>query len=307
MKDLETLFAMVSKNRIYDSEIADPKAVISQLLSMDILSDRSIQVAIVHVLLRLLESNLLTDAVLLDISKYPGIYLGRADTIISARIEERFGFSPPRELVYHLRKCLQSHTIQKGEKAGISDTTFDLLISARKGKSADLHLRCDVCGYAFRECDVGETRLALIQDHRFALAQKYHPRREVDVFKPIGKTKLEVDHIVPEEGYGWTSNDNLQVTCQFCNQGRLIFRRSLEPLSTMAAGATSAYPTSRGSRITLQVIAVSAIDSADGICRYCNASKNEREMTVRLRPNSPSEFWCVPWNLDVLCYECIDI
>jgi hypothetical protein len=76
----------------------------------------------------------------------------------------------------------------------------------------------------------------------------------------------------------------------------------------MMAGALCAFPPNRTHRITRQVIVVSALRCAGFRCSRCLASANERELTAQLRADAglSSRMWCVPWNLDVTCYRCVN-
>jgi 5-methylcytosine-specific restriction endonuclease McrA len=264
------------------------------------------ELAIVHVVLRLLESFLLTDNELLEIARFPDIYLGSAEKVIASRLQNLFGFEPPSSLVRYLRKCLLSQVHGTGEKATITDSMFNSVLQRFRDEVSSSHLRCEVCGYHFRRIDVGDARAEMVLDLGLEFSRTQNLRRTQDVYKPSRFCKLTLDHVVPEEGFGWTSTENLQITCEFCNQGRLIFRRALEPLSTMAAGATSAFPESRPHRKTRQVIAVASIAYSNGNCTLCENNKSNSELTVRLKSNQASALWFSPWNLEVVCYGCYD-
>lgn len=283
------------------------QALLRFVAELDDVGVDKINLAVVHLLLRLVETYLLADAKVLDIARYRDAFLGRADQEIERRVQELVGTQPPAILVRHLRKCLFGDTAQSGRKAAISDSAINEVFQ----RVSDIHprkeVRCVICGYWFRQDDLGNIRQALATDAGLRLATEFDPGRLNDDMKPAAYSQLEIDHIVPEEGLGWTEIDNLQITCQFCNRGRLIFRRSLEPISTMIAGALSAFPETRGHRITRQVIVVAAIRSSGSTCTRCGATCTDRELTAQLRTdNRDNRMWCVPWNLEVLCYRCRD-
>ncbi len=297
--------ACVSTDDLDKSEL-NCEGVIAAIKAIPTLGGSEMELAIVHVTLRLLESFLLTDKELLEIARFPDIYLGSAERVIAIRLQNLFGFEPPSTLVSYLRKCLQSPVHGTGEKATITDSMFNSVLQRFRDEVSSSHLRCEVCGYHFRRNDVGEARAEMVRDLGLEFARTQNLRRTHDVYKPSDRCKLELDHVVPEEGFGWTSSENLQITCQFCNQGRLIFRRALEPLSTMAAGATSAFPESRPHRITRQVIAVASLAYSNGNCTLCENNKSNSELTVRLKTDKASALWFSPWNLEVVCYGCYD-
>ena len=227
--------------------------------------------------------------------------------MIRARVEEILGVSPPVTLVNHLRKCLTGHMARVGQKATITHWQVNELFRHVAISHPRQELRCAVCGYHFQLSDLGAARRELADEAGLLFAADFDPGRLNDDMKPQEYSRLEIDHIVPEEGLGWDSLDNLQITCQFCNFGRLIFRRPLEPVSTMMAGALSAFPPARTHRVTRQVIVVSALRNSGYRCSKCAVTNIERELTAQLRgEEETSRMWCVPWNLEVLCYRCRD-
>lgn len=263
---------------------------------------------IVLLLLRALETHLLADNELLAIARYPGRFLGAEDELITKRLHQLLGISPPKSAVTYFRKCLTGHSAQHGSKAPISLPTVERVFERAVAENGEKELRCEVCGYHFRRIDMGKDRQELVDDLGIALSKALHPKRRDDELKPTHKqkmTELQIDHLVPEEGFGWTDPDNLQVTCGFCNSGRLIFRRSYEPVSTMIAGSLSILPEGKEHRFLRQVIIVSQFLEKAGKCEVCDQTISGEELTVRLkRKSSGSEKWFVPWNLEVVCYSC---
>jgi hypothetical protein len=259
--------------------------------------------------LRLVESLLLTDEVILRVARQPYTYLGREREVISGRVAELFGVQAPVALTEFVFSCLSSSTVRTGAKARLSSATFQSVIRASIERHPRRELRCAICGYHFRSVDFGQDRRSVVTDLNAVLAVDLHPGRIADVDKPQAQngkswTECTIDHILPEAGFGWTSDDNLQVACHFCNAGRLIFRRPLEPFSTMVAMATTAYPESRPRTFGKSVVMVSAIGLARH-CSRCGRSTQDVELTVDLRdPADTRRWWYVVWNLDVLCYQC---
>ena len=80
--------------------------------------------------------------------------------------------------------------------------------------------------------------------------------------------------------------------------------RSLEPISLFSAGAFSIIPKQRPQTILRQTIVVATIRSSGSKCSKCGKNNQEEELTVETKENEASESWFVPWNLDVICYQC---
>lgn len=289
----------ISNEQLNINEILEAFATVDQLSNTDLCS------AITQVLLRTIETFLLADHRLLEISRYPSAYLGKADKIITERIEFILGVSPPKPLVNHIRKCLTGHIALNGNKGTISAQHVKSLFADVAKKHPRKEVRCSICGYHFQEKDVGSDRLAWAKSLGINFASSYDPGRLNDDLKSKAFSRLEVDHVVPEQGLGWTELDNFQFACQFCNNGRLIFRRPLEAVSTMIAGAMCAFPPTRPHQITRQVIMVSAIGNANYRCSTCGIDKSDAELTAQVKSGiDDNRMWFVPWNLEVTCYRC---
>ena len=262
--------------------------------------------SILHVLLRALETYLLADDQLLNVARFKDLLLGTADEYISRRVAEILGVQPSAEVVTYLRQCLTSRAASdaRGEKVGVIGFVEQHVLERALGEHPRRELRCAVCGYHFLEEDTG-SRTDFLRERGAVFARTREPGRLEDFLKPRAYTQLELDHIVPEEGFGWSDADNVQVTCQFCNRGRLIYRRSLEPLSTMIAGSLGAHPPKRSHRMPRQIAMVACLLESDGSCTICNASRANGELTVQLRDNrGGSRVWFLPWNLEAVCYQC---
>ncbi len=264
------------------------------------------QTAIVHVLLRLLETYILADDQLLNVARYRELLLGQEDQHIEKRLKALFNVTPPPELVSYVRQCLTGNAALSttGAKQQVTVPVENAVLQRAVQQHPRHELRCTICGFHFLEADAG-SRLAALRNFGAVFASTPEPGRLDDELKPFTYRRLEIDHIVPEEGLGWSDADNLQAACQFCNGGRLIFRRAFEPLSTMVAGALGLYPPSRPHRITRQVVAVARLLISNGTCTTCGISKQDAELTVQLLDQTlSSRLWYVPWNLDVTCYRC---
>ncbi|MBI4817025.1 MAG: HNH endonuclease [Deltaproteobacteria bacterium] len=162
--------------------------------------------------------------------------------------------------------------------------------------------------------DFGPDRLTLLKDLGATLARDLHPKRILDLLKPheiqndkgrrISLTHATVDHIVPEAGFGWTGVDNLVVACQFCNQGRAIYRRDNEAISTVIASSAMACPSWKPHSMPRQIGIVAALLSKRR-CDRCEASADRAELTILLGEERTDLRWLTPWNAQVLCYDCL--
>lgn len=283
-----------------------PDDTVRQLVGLSSMGGEALQLSVVQVLLRAFETFILADDKLLNIARYRDLLLGSADDLISKRVSELFGVTPTPEVVSYLRHCLTSRAAcdSSGEKRDIVVPVAQRVLQDAIERHPRQELRCVVCGYQFLEEDVG-SRLDFIRDRGAVLATTREPGRLEDILKPRSYTQLELDHIVPEEGFGWSDPDNLQITCKFCNFGRLIFRRPLEPLSTMIAGSLGFHPPSRPHRPARQVVIVACLLEGSGSCSICGTHRVDTELTVQLRDvDTQSRMWFVPWNLETVCYRC---
>ena len=279
---IEQLLRLIPDNDVSAEEL-NAGEILNAFVAIDQLSDADLGSAFAQVLLRTLETFLLADHVLLEISRYPHAYLGKADQVISDRVNKLLGVAPPQKLVNHLRKCLTGHIALNGSKGTISAQHVKDLFARVATEHPRKEIRCSTCGYHFQEKDVGGDRLNWARNAGLIFAPSYDPGRLNDDLKPEKYSRLEVDHIVPEQGLGWTGLDNFQFSCQFCNVGSLIFRRPLEAISTMVAGSMCAFPPNRTHQMTRQVIMVSALGNSGNKCTTCGKCVEEVELTVQLR------------------------
>jgi 5-methylcytosine-specific restriction endonuclease McrA len=302
-------------------ELPSPLEVDEQLLSDALVMATSLagkrregfRRALLEGLLRVIEMHVLADDDLMHLSQYWDSYLGRERDIIAQRVQALLGTTPPTRLIEHIRSCLEVQAWKVRDRRSVS-VEFQSLLFRRV---ADLHprreLRCELCGYHFREEDLGEARRLLVADAELRLAASLDPRRKEDPLKPtvtvgdraISLTQLTIDHVVPVAGYGWTEIDNLRVICQFCNGGKFSYRRPLEPLAPAVAASLMGFPLNRAHTPLRQVVVASAIAAAGRRCIQCGRTIHDVELTVRLRPAADQHrFWFVPWNVDSKCYDC---
>lgn len=259
-----------------------------------------VRVAITAVVARLIEARLLGDEVLRQVARLPQVYVGRARDIVETRVRH-----------LGLDGCVDGADVRYLARlltAGGPGSTYDTSVGAdlvsalfrQVSTSGAVELRCGVCGYHFRRDDLSIERLELAQQFEFEFAEVVDPRRAQDRLKPAFETGLHIDHVVPRVGWGPTQVANLAVLCEFCNTGKLAFRRGLENVSGFGAGgapALDALPTLWSIRQTV----VGALMTRRS-CEDCGRGPTEVELTAsRLRE------WFVPWTLEVRCYDCVDM
>ena len=242
---------------------------------------------------------------------WPGI-LGEAEMRIERVLTVILGQTPSQALVRYVYRSLNGTAARRKRHAGEHEWAFSGVLDRLRATGSDLY--CAVCGYRFRAKDIGPDRLISVVDKGFTLERNLFPGRANDPLKPLTRgrdnqstTRLTLDHVVPEELFGWSEEDNLEIVCGFCNQGKSAYRRPLEALTTFATGALSEIPKSREFTVLKHQIVVAALRSHGGSCYKCRRTKDEIELTIRpvLRPNDSSLQGFSPWNLRSICYICL--
>ena len=274
----------------------------------------SVEESLAEIVVRALETRILADEKLLNLARYWQALVGKADEIIAERLGELFGVPPPQALIDYVKKCVRAGGVLSATKANISLPLFERLAErTAKDPTNNNQLRCETCGYHFRSEDMGRDRLELVRDAGLELATSLMPGRNSDTFKPIeivgfkqpiSLLKLEVDHVTPEAGLGWTDVDNLRFGCTFCNNGKGVYRRPREGLgSSVASSLMLLADASRHTRLKQQTVA-STLAASDK-CAVCLVSRRSAELTVRPKQTPVAEReWFVPWALRVVCYPC---
>jgi hypothetical protein len=256
-----------------------------------------IRSAFLQVFARVLEMRLLADEVLREIARYPDTYLARAEAIVSARIRA-LGLHRllDEDDARHVARLLLAGSPPRSGAEVVGDALVaSLFRSLRLG--GQMELRCACCGFHFRRRDLSSERGILADQVDLLFASDLGPHRRRDRFKPPEKTALHVDHVVPRIGFGPTRSDNLQVLCEFCNTGKLIYRRALECAPICVAGSAPPLDSFPPPAVRRQSVVAALMRYRR--CCSCRRGPDECELTVR-----PTEAWFVPWTLAVYCYEC---
>ena len=266
--------------------------------------------------LRAVETMLLADHRLRQLAHYWDAEVGRADEIIRACIRDLLGVNPPDRLVNYLRNCVGSGMSRNGEAESVSADLAQQVIERAISDNPTDELRCHICGFHFRSDDMGQRRKDAVSLVGGKLALYIHPNRLADQLKvwqiPTGKggvrklTELSIDHVVPQSGFGWTSADNLAPMCTFCNTGKMIYRRSMEPLSVLVASALDLCPEGRRHTLGRQIATVALLLYSSTRCGRCGKGPSEVELTVSVQRERKAVRAIVPGPAEVVCYSCID-
>jgi hypothetical protein len=311
----EILLAVANEEHRLDATADSVAAVVGLLERMSPGAADGLWTSYLALALRAIETRILCDPELRALALYWDALVGTADDRINARIATLTGVPAPPNLVAHLHACIRSRASREMEKHDLSFETFRDVVRTRVTEGTEL--RCTYCGYHFRPDDMGEPKRMLLEEAGAVLTQTLHPNRIVDALKPhelvvrngsrMSLTRLSLDHVVPEAGFGWSDTDNLVFACQFCNSGRQIYRRGPEPLSVMLASSPSACSPERGHSPPRQISLVASILSNGRRCAECARTAENVELTATLGPSEVRDLrWLTFWNARVLCYECIE-
>ena len=253
--------------------------------------------ALQDVLSHLVEGRLLSHDDLSHVREMPNVYGSRAATEIRNLLAQQY---PPLVLsdgdVANLARAL----LRRDEPDEITPAAlYEVLKQA--AHACPPRIRCVICGYAFREQDFAADRRLLLGALQVEFAE-LHASREFDYYKPHHATAAQVDHKVPRASWGGSGPSNLQLLCEFCNQGKLAFRHALGGLSLFASLSLRLPVRSRANAIGRHhwPALVAALAVAQG-CETCGKSPLVTELRAAPRAGA---VWSGPWNLRVQCYEC---
>ena len=256
-------------------------------------SAEALEQGFLQIALRAVEAMILADPEMRQLALYWDANVGVSEELIRSRVEEITGAAPPEVLVTYLRNCIRSAPSRTGSSQKPGLDLERRVIERAIGSHPAGQLRCEVCGYHFREQDMNAGRLQVAMDGGGVLSTYIHPKRLSDSLKVWrvatrrggfrSLTTLSIDHVVPQSGFGWTGADNLGVLCMFCNTGKMIYRRPLEPLSVVLAGALELCPESKPHSIQRQIAVVALILSGKQECCRCGKGPSCRCQTLTTR------------------------
>jgi hypothetical protein len=257
-----------------------------------------IESSLAGIVRRLLEVALASDEKLRPIVRFRDIYAGRADRMITERI---LGLGLSEEVdesdIRHLRLLLLEGAQPSGREAEIIANSEYVVFRDLQAKGTK-ELRCGLCGYHFRAEDLSRARTEYAAQFDLVLAARKRAERLSDMLKNPQETKCEIDHRIPRAGWGPTRTENLQLLCQYCNQGKLSYRWWGELLPVTVAGS---LPSITGEVLHWQLRSsfVATLMRDGSVCRLCNRDCTSTELSVRRL-----DTWTLPIRLQTVCYDC---
>jgi len=261
----------------------------------------------VQVEARLFLSALLCEPVFVELAAYWDLYLGRHREEVRRRLESRLGFAdPPATLISFLHRGLESWNARLARR-DIVNPLVERSVFETYSERVGPELRCEICGYHFTTADLTSLRRSLCEEFGLRLANRVHPLREGDAWKPLstsGKARdyarLELDHVVPISALGQGTAANLAVLCRHCNFGKDGHLFPLESVSMFAVGAlNTAYAGSSYQASSIPAVVACMLLNGSR-CEQSNRTSAEAELTVRPRHDTR---WLVPWELQCVAYE----
>ncbi len=317
------ILANIRDSHIASDVASDVRASLLEALrlleTLEVKALRHMEFSFLESALRAIEIVILGDPVILNMAAYWDALDDRR-----ARVEVRLitllGFKPPEELlIYVCQRIADAYAIAHADGDEVTVIHEEQLFAGVM--SVSVELRCAVCGYHFRQADLGAGRLRICRDAGLELADYYHPERSTDAYKPhslpghsLGRsgtslTQFTIDHIVPRSGFGAASAANLQPLCSFCNNAKKLYRRARESSAASVAGALMAWKDPSRHSIPKQLTVFASIYEQRK-CSVCDRMGSEGELTVRSfhldgRPVQQEFAPLLPWRLQVICYDCV--
>jgi hypothetical protein len=261
---------------------------------------------------RAVELALLCDPVLKSIAMSWERLLGRHQEVLEQRMADLGFESVPNEMMQFLLACLGSYHARRRKRDEISQQTEQVVFQTYSRRTGTQELRCECCGYHFRDNDMNSRRCALAQECNLLFSNFIDPRRAEDELKPISTpntkdryyTRLELDHVIPQATLGWGTSENIRILCRFCNAGKDLYAKPLEPISVILANSLAATYRDVGRMGQTLVTVVAALRANGGTCQLCRTTSNKAEITAMANNNNGTYGWFVPWRLRVACYDC---
>jgi hypothetical protein len=252
-------------------------------------------------LLRVLETALISDPGMISLIRTPGVYLGREDVEVR-RILMAYGFDDVSEVfVDFFVQIIRGRVAHSMSKERLGHVMFGEVVDRQYVVGADL--RCASCGYHFLASDMAEDRLEEVQRADVHVASVTPAERFRDPWKPAKPNyrQLTVDHILPEAALGPRVVENLRIVCGFCNQRRQIARRHLESLGPRVSASLLAITGGHRGQWAVEAAVYFAICQG-GACIECEEDSSSAELTAV--PYNEDYKWTgvLPWQLKVCCY-----
>lgn len=246
-----------------------------------------------------------------EIALYWNLYLGRHLEIIRERLVLIGIKKPTEQLVIEVKRRLQSQYARASKKRSFTlQTERDLFENYHRKRG--VQLRCEICGYHFREQDLSPQRLAIAEEYNFQFAYLINENRLNDQYKPFDDgsgeqkmLKLEIDHEVPVSFLGSYDPENLLILCYFCNRGKYHYTYPAEALPSFLNYTIASEYDRNNEPAYLMTTVVSAFRIANGMCTATRVSNKEDELTVITDQSKMGEIG--PWRFRVVSYKYLQL
>ena len=246
-----------------------------------------------------------------EIALYWNLYLGRHLEIIRERLVLIGIKKPSEQLVIEVKRRLQSQYARASKKRSFTlQTERDLFENYHRKRG--VQLRCEICGYHFREQDLSPQRLAIAEEYNFQFAYLINENRLNDQYKPFDDgsgeqkmLKLEIDHEVPVSFLGSYDPENLLILCYFCNRGKYHYTYPAEALPSFLNYTIASEYDRNNEPAYLMTTVVSAFRIANGMCTATRVSNKEDELTVITDQSKMGEIG--PWRFRVVSYKYLQL
>lgn len=242
-----------------------------------------------------------------EVALFWNLYLGRHSDIIKERLEN-IGIKRPTDLlVNEIKKRLQSQYARSSKKRSFTPQT-ERDVFENYVKKRGTQLRCEICGYHFREKDLSPQRLAIADEFNFKFAYHINENRLTDKYKPFDDgsgeqkmLKMEIDHEVPVAFLGSYDPENLLILCFFCNRGKYHYTYPAEPLTSFLNYTIASEYDRNNNPAYLTTTVVSAFRISNGRCMKTNVPNTKDELTVISDKKQSGEIG--PWRFTVVSYK----
>jgi hypothetical protein len=246
-----------------------------------------------------------------DIALFWNHFLGRHLETIRERLVLIGIQKPSEQLISEIKKRLQSQYARASKKRSFSVQT-DRDVFENYQRKRGLQLRCEICGYHFRERDLSPQRLAVAEEFNFSFAYRINENRLNDQYKPFDDgsgeqkmLKLEIDHEVPVSFLGSYDPENLLILCFFCNRGKHHYTYPAEALPSFLNYTIASEYDRNNDPSFLMTTVVSAFRIANGMCKVTSVSNREDELTVINDQSKMGEIG--PWRFRVVSYKYLQL
>lgn len=288
------------QNLCSDLEISTIESAVTEMIGEEAL--QLAREAHKAVLVRMLETALISHPAMLSMVRTPNVYLGREDREIRS-IFANLGFaSPTKELVNFFISIIRGRVAQTTTKPRISTKLFSAVVQSNYRQGDDF--RCADCGYHFLKSDMATVKGEDTDAYGVIFGLETPPQRFRDPWKParVEYRYPNVDHIQPEAALGGSVVENLRIICGFCNSRKQIARRPLDSFSARISSSLMAIVGGTRGQWAIESAVYFTI-CQNKACAVCSVTYRDTELTAV--PITDDYKWTglLPWQLRVVCYE----